>query len=367
MSDYQLTWISGQIAVGRAPMSYADLDAIRRQGVDAIVNLCGEYCDLHELEAGRGFEVYYLPIPDECAPDLAALEKGLAWLDEAVYLGKKVLIHCRFGIGRTGTFLTAYLIRRGMGLKGASRRLKKVRSQPSSWRQWRHLKKYSKQSGILQSREPALENRHPLDLSSCLGEYENLVQRVDPAERVGERFPACGRERDTCCFDHFQVSLVEAVYLSSAFNRTLSREVREAVILRAVAVIRQSTCSLPGPVPGKPAHAPGDTRPRGLACPLNQGGRCLVFAHRPLRCRLDGVPDPQIPPGALRDKLHDLSGRIFRAFSKAVFDPRIQNFSVAEAVSGRFVQICFDYLAGLPQGRQGSLHQKPFQDGHLLS
>jgi hypothetical protein len=49
MSDYQLTWITSQLAVGHAPMSYEDLDAIRAEGVGAIVNLCGEFCDLHEI------------------------------------------------------------------------------------------------------------------------------------------------------------------------------------------------------------------------------------------------------------------------------------------------------------------------------
>ncbi|MGQ9500375.1 MAG: protein-tyrosine phosphatase family protein [Dissulfurimicrobium sp.] len=50
------------------------------------------------------------------------MERALAWLDEAIYLGKKVLVHCRHGIGRTGTFVTAYLIRRGLGLKLAAKK-----------------------------------------------------------------------------------------------------------------------------------------------------------------------------------------------------------------------------------------------------
>jgi hypothetical protein len=54
MSDYQLRWITGQLATGNAPMSYADLDLIKAEGVDAIVNLCGEFCDLHEIEEKSG-------------------------------------------------------------------------------------------------------------------------------------------------------------------------------------------------------------------------------------------------------------------------------------------------------------------------
>ncbi|MGB5984730.1 MAG: dual specificity protein phosphatase family protein [Desulfobacterales bacterium] len=347
MSSYQLTWITDNLAVGHAPMSYDDLDAIRAEGIDAIVNLCGEFCDLHELEAGRGFEVYYLPIADECAPDMAEMEKGLAWLDEAVYLGKKVLIHCRFGIGRTGTFLTSYLIRRGLGLKRASRQLKAVRAKPSSWHQWRMLKKYSKQSGTLQVREPSLENRRIADLNAFFEAYDRLVQQVDPEGAAGGRGEACGREQDDCCFEHFQLSLMEAVYLFDRFNRTLSREARDAVIYRAVAAIKQSACRLTESAPAIPAESVGDIHPPGSVCPLNEGGECLLFPHRPLRCRLESNLKPDVSPEGIRETLNTLSRHLFSAFSDENFDPRLLCFSVAETVSGRFVQKYFDYLAGL--------------------
>ncbi|MDX9840990.1 MAG: dual specificity protein phosphatase family protein, partial [Desulfobulbus sp.] len=109
---YQLHWITDHLATGHAPMSYDELDAIRAQGISAIVNLCGEFCDLHEIEDTSGFDVHYLPVVDEHAPDLEAMERALDWMDEAIYLDKKVLVHCRMGHGRTGTFIAAYLLRR---------------------------------------------------------------------------------------------------------------------------------------------------------------------------------------------------------------------------------------------------------------
>ena len=149
MAAYELSWITENLALGHAPMSYEELDSMRSQGISGIVNLCGEFCDLHEIQGGHGFEVYYLPTCDNEAPAVEDLEKALDWLDEAIYLGKKVLVHCRLGIGRTGTFVTAYLLRKGFGLKLAKQEVEKIRATSSSFPQWRLLKKYHKKSGNL--------------------------------------------------------------------------------------------------------------------------------------------------------------------------------------------------------------------------
>ncbi len=49
-SGYQLTWVTDHLAVGYAPLSNEDIASMSEQGVEAIVNLCVEYCDLHEIQ-----------------------------------------------------------------------------------------------------------------------------------------------------------------------------------------------------------------------------------------------------------------------------------------------------------------------------
>ncbi len=139
---YRLDWVTDRIAVGSAPLSYAQLDHIREQGIEAIVNLCAEYCDLHEIEAGHGFDVFYLPVPDECTPDCGALERAMNWMDDVLTQHKRLLIHCRLGMGRTGTLLYAYLWSRNLHHGISKERLDTLRSRPCNYSQWRLAKHY---------------------------------------------------------------------------------------------------------------------------------------------------------------------------------------------------------------------------------
>ncbi len=350
MSEYQVTWITHNLAVGHAPMSYAELDDIKAQGIDAIVNLCGEFCDLHEIEQESGFEVYYLPIADESAPDMAEMEKGLHWLDEAIYLGKKILVHCRHGIGRTGTFVTAYLLRRGLGMKMADKILQHTKATPANYSQWRFLKKYGKSSGKLTIREPQLENRHIVDLSSFFSEYEAVIQTTEEqiATLSATRLLRCGIDRTTGCHRYFEMQLIEAIYLNNKMNKTLTSEERGNIIEKASGnsrVIRRlaQTVRITSSRELEDAY-----RLENMPCPLLISDGCRLAEFRPISCRLYGLYDyPEKHIEQTTEALASLSRSVFLALSGTFPGRSLFRVSFADTISGRFIQTYFNYLSSL--------------------
>lgn len=340
---YSLTWVTDQLAVGAAPMSQPQLDSLHEQGVSAIMNLCGEFCDLHDIECGAGFDVYYMPLEDEEAPELTELEKGLGWLDEALYLGKKVLIHCRHGIGRTGTVLNAYLLRRGLGHKEAWRRLKKLRSKPANFAQWWTIRKYGRKSGRLTLREPSLEVKRTVDLSPFFKDYTALTERTEDLfnYELGDR-GRCGRDHDMCSRTPITLTLIEAIYLTNRINTLLTSEQRMEAIERAVktAQLERETARNVGE--GDYCLSEADA-----VCPLLADGKCLIYEHRPLQCRSFEL-DPQTKTDfwgtVLAPALETLSMEAWLAYTGTLATSGLTGFPLADVVSGRYVQAMFHLM-----------------------
>lgn len=344
--SYKIRWITKYLGVGRAPMSYDDLDDIRAQGIGAIVNLCHEYSDLHELEEQAGFEVYYLPTYDEYAPTLDKLEKGLYWLDEAIYLKKKVLVHCRFGQGRTGTFTSAYLLRRGLSIKHATKELKNINAIPSTYRQWKCLKKYGKKQGNLSFQPPRIDHTQPEDLSHFYLKYRELTAIVDKQMASNNIKDFCGKRNDCCCHTSFDVPLLEALQLNECLNRELPAVARTSAIERALACSEKIRNSLKCLTPGQPLGLQELYFKDVFLCPLSVEGSCILFESRPIRCRSNGGNGLHSTFfTSVMDELTRLSNETFLVLAGQLPKGSGIYSSLTETVSGKFIQTYFHLMA----------------------
>lgn len=316
--DYPITWVTPYIATGRAPKSYDDLDILRDRGIDAILNLCGEFSDLHDLEEGAGFEVFWLPTADETAPSIPEMEKGLAWLDEAVYLGKKVLVHCHYGIGRTGTFITAYLLRRGFNLRKASKVLKKTESpaSPSNFSQWWLLRKFGRKEGQLTLHEPDPQNRRHDELIPFFTRYELLLDALD---RSAPLSPEQAQMDQKCCSGAKDtIHLIEALYLHTKANIVLPATQRAQLLEQDAG--------------------------HGTTCALFLGTESPLYPFRPAGCRLHAATFSPEFSRRIEKELAQLSREVFAAIFSIRSDVSPPPVAINDVISGRFIQKYFQLL-----------------------
>ncbi|MFX1476002.1 MAG: dual specificity protein phosphatase family protein, partial [Promethearchaeota archaeon] len=83
-----------------------------KAGIRVIVSLTEDPLSADSLEflKSQGIIYYHQPVVDHTPPRLEQLEWFVKLVDEYRAKGLPVLVHCRAGCGRAGTFLTAYLI-----------------------------------------------------------------------------------------------------------------------------------------------------------------------------------------------------------------------------------------------------------------
>ncbi len=115
-------------------------------------------------------------------------------------------------------------------------------------------------------REQAVKYKPHLDRLAAI--FRKMDERYD--ETAGEYGFVCTGCEDSCCQTRFyHHTLIEYFYLKSGLE-SLSSADRARIHSRALNVN------------SKPAP--------GVMCPLNEDGRCRLYAHRPMICRLHGLP-----------------------------------------------------------------------------
>lgn len=114
--------------LGGRPGPYAapwDLAAIKAAGFRAIVSLECARLDDGEI-AAAGLEHWKLCVEDFTAPTLEQMEAFNEFVDRKFAEGKKVLVHCYAGRGRTVAMLASRLIWKGQAVEDALALLRRI-------------------------------------------------------------------------------------------------------------------------------------------------------------------------------------------------------------------------------------------------
>lgn len=84
-----------------------------------------------DLSRARGLQFYNFPIPDLGIPDSSRVaQEFIGTLHRALVAGRKVAIHCRQGIGRSGLIASSLLVTSGMDPATAFRKVSAARGLP---------------------------------------------------------------------------------------------------------------------------------------------------------------------------------------------------------------------------------------------
>jgi len=114
--------------------------------------------------------------------------------------------------------------------------------------------------------------------------YTTMDKRWDAAAaRYGFRCEGC---EDNCCTSlFFHHSFIEKAFLLHGFEQ-LAPNIKEKAIARAGTYYTKTF-----------THGNTPTSQK-MICPINQEGKCLIYTHRPMICRLHGLPHELHKPGS---------------------------------------------------------------------
>jgi protein-tyrosine phosphatase len=112
-----------------------DMASLKKQGVTHVVTLVtpDELTDygvanLNEVLKNSGFETRYLGIKDQGVSSLEQMAVLVQWIQDTTAKGKKVMMHCVGGLGRSGLVAASYLVAQGIDAKTAVAEVRRVRS-----------------------------------------------------------------------------------------------------------------------------------------------------------------------------------------------------------------------------------------------
>jgi atypical dual specificity phosphatase len=105
--------VPGVLAAMRRPTdTRAALEFLKDEGIDVVVTLTERALN-QALISEFGFEYHHLPVEDFAAPSPGQVDDFVRLVKKASDTGRKTVVHCLAGRGRTGTFVACYLVSMG--------------------------------------------------------------------------------------------------------------------------------------------------------------------------------------------------------------------------------------------------------------
>ncbi len=97
-----------------------------------------------DLKQGSAMEFLHISMKDHGVPSLENLDEGAGLIQREVARGRRVLVHCLAGEGRTGSVLAAYLIKdKGMTAGDALKTLRALKPAFVEWAQEKAVYDYA--------------------------------------------------------------------------------------------------------------------------------------------------------------------------------------------------------------------------------
>lgn len=105
------SWVEINIIAGSSiPRSNEDFQFLLNQGIKVIINLTENPTYQVEKPILDQFILHHISIADFTAPTLQQIDEFQNLIYKYKKMNYPVLVHCYAGCGRTGTFLTAFLM-----------------------------------------------------------------------------------------------------------------------------------------------------------------------------------------------------------------------------------------------------------------